>query len=225
MGDAMPAEVAAMFEEYRTLRDEIGRCITIQSQTVIAGGAILGGTLAFAPSVAGVVFVIPLFVIIVGALWVIEQSRMMRAGNYLQVLEDRINCTLKAQNTQATIGWENWLRGDPRSRFSAAHYQMQHYGIFGVLFLVESLSLVEAWLARGTASQQSSLVSLGKPGLLTAYTAVCGLLTLYIVFKAWVLVQHEVQRKKRAIKEELLEYQNELRMSTARHVSSSTPED
>ncbi|MGB2695158.1 MAG: hypothetical protein WBD55_08225, partial [Dehalococcoidia bacterium] len=39
-------------------------------------------------------------------LWVIEMTRMMRCGNYLQFIEDKINDELEGP----VVTWENWLR-------------------------------------------------------------------------------------------------------------------
>ncbi|OGF57588.1 MAG: hypothetical protein A2Z21_06135 [Candidatus Fraserbacteria bacterium RBG_16_55_9] len=132
----------AMLQEYGTLRNEIIRCIKHQHRVlVVESAAILGAVVAMAIKdnlVQGVIFIgIPPVFIVLTSLWVIEQSRMMRAGNYLQCLEVLINRELGKPH----LFWENWLR-QSRPRISAYHYLAQTIGVFGILIVMDIIGIV-----------------------------------------------------------------------------------
>ena len=101
--------IAFLVENYKSLREEIFESIRLQSRIImgeaIAVGFILGLGLTEDPYRI-VIIAIPFIIIILNSYWAVEQSRMMRAGNFMQFLEDIINRELEG----AYIVWENWLR-------------------------------------------------------------------------------------------------------------------
>lgn len=107
--DQFGAEQRALEMEYRHLRSEIETSIRNQVRVLGYGGAVLSllvalGALQRSPLL---LILLPLLAFIFFALWNVEQTRMMRAGDYLAYIEDRFN-----ENTfgGAVTFWENWLR-------------------------------------------------------------------------------------------------------------------
>ena len=101
--------ITFLVENYKSLREEILESIRLQNRIImgeaIAVGFILGLGLTDA-TYRIVIIAIPFIIIVLNSYWAVEQSRMMRAGNFMRFLEDIINRELKG----AYIEWENWLR-------------------------------------------------------------------------------------------------------------------
>lgn len=102
-----------LLENYKTLREEILESISSQNKIImsegiaVAVGIIIGFGVAKEPSgVKAFIMIVPFIIIALTSLWTIEQSRMMRAGDFMQLLEDRINLEIGGPYTV----WENWLR-------------------------------------------------------------------------------------------------------------------
>jgi len=112
-----------LLENYKTLREEILESISAQNKIIMSEGiaiavGIILGFLGFdslttgseSKGIGGIysgfIIVIPFIIISLTSLWIVEQSRMMRAGDFTQFLEDKINLEVKG----AYIVWENWLR-------------------------------------------------------------------------------------------------------------------
>jgi hypothetical protein len=130
VGDRQDVEL--MYEFYTDLRDEINQSIDFQNQIVIGGGVLIGVAygLQFSgvlqqiatqnPTLKLIIAALPTITLFTIALWIVEQSRMMRAGHYLHFLENKINAELDG----VYLTWENWLR----SGNTPVHHRTHHAG-------------------------------------------------------------------------------------------------
>lgn len=141
---------------YDHLREEILQAISTQHRTFIAESFFV--SIVFSFSLMGTIFLKPIegnpidfftissvlafliapAVIFLTSLWLIEQSRMMRAGEFLERLEDEINEQLKGP----FLIWENWLRREEVPFFDV--HQLHHYAqhiIIGMLSFIGYLSI------------------------------------------------------------------------------------
>lgn len=133
-------DVKLMYEFYTDLRDEVDQSIEFQNQIVIGGGVLISVAygLQFSgildelpvanPTIKLLIAALPTVTLFTIALWIVEQSRMMRAGRYLHFLENKINAELDG----VYLTWENWLRNGNTSVYHEAHYagQMIGYALF-----------------------------------------------------------------------------------------------
>lgn len=115
-------ELDSMLRMYGWLRDEITQSNQLQHRIVLGLSTFVGTVfgLTFSGALANVsrlgtgafelviAAVLPI-VVMAGGIWLVEQSRVMMAGNYLQLLEYKIN----ERTDGAPMSWENWLRRDP----------------------------------------------------------------------------------------------------------------
>ncbi|MFC7228696.1 hypothetical protein N0B31_14885 [Salinirubellus salinus] len=134
-------DVELMYRFYTDLRDEINQSIETQNKVVIGGGVLIG--LAYGLQLSGVldelvmknptlkliIAALPTLIILTISLWIVEQSRMMRAGHYLAFIENKINSELDG----VYLTWENWLQDSEKPIYHDAHYVGQVVGY--VLFL------------------------------------------------------------------------------------------
>lgn len=111
----------AMLDAYGWLRDEINQSNQLQHRIVLGLATFVGlvfglefsGTLSEFASATPTTFrlvvgaILPIVVVAPG-IWLVEQSRVMMAGNYLQLLEHKIH----DETDHAPVAWENWLRWD-----------------------------------------------------------------------------------------------------------------
>jgi hypothetical protein len=126
-----------LVENYKTLREEIVVSINTQSKLImgegiaVAAGIILGflgfGNLSMSSDDKGLgvvssafIIAIPFIIFSLTSLWTVEQGRMMRAGDFMQFLENVINRELEG----AYIVWENWLRREGVKRLDV--HRMHH---------------------------------------------------------------------------------------------------
>lgn len=138
-----------MLEEYRTLRAEILQSTKIQHKIYTAEATTIFGSVIgiaalknFSPSLTPYVFLgIPLIFIIFTSLWITEQTRMMRAGDYIQMLENVLN----KENDNICLFWENSLRLKITPRFSQVQYKSQIIGIIGSFLFVSLFSIWSIW--------------------------------------------------------------------------------
>lgn len=96
--------------EYEKLREEIQESIRNQVRVLGYGGtalSVLLGVGLLEESVV-VLVVLPLLAFFFFVLWNVEQTRMMRAGDYLSFVEDEVNRSLA--NGEPALLWEEWLR-------------------------------------------------------------------------------------------------------------------
>lgn len=118
---AETSDINAMLKMYDLLRDEINQSNRLQQRIVLGlatfvglvFGLVFSGTLSSleTQSSISIELVIAAVLPIIGSaagIWLVEQSRVMMAGNYLQILEYKIN----NQVGNAPMSWENWLRRD-----------------------------------------------------------------------------------------------------------------
>lgn len=126
-GDPGTADVEILLEVYGWLRDEINESYERQHRLVLGEATLVGlaiglqfGFDRFGTSPDGaalvellrfVLLAVPPLVIVTASLWLLEHNRVMRAGNYLQLLEYQINESAEGN----PVSWETWLR-DPPSR-------------------------------------------------------------------------------------------------------------
>lgn len=136
----MSDELKIMLKSHEYLRQEILNSIGWQNRFVIAEVTVISALLGLGLTEQPLKFLltaIPPAVIALTAFWLIEQSRMMRAGDYLQLLEDEIN--IKAEG--AYILWENWLRLGMAGGVHTIHHISQYLGVFGVFYVVSGISI------------------------------------------------------------------------------------
>lgn len=139
----MPHELEIMLKSYDYLRAEVLNSISWQNRVLTAAAIIisllLGLGLTIAETLKLSVIIIPPAVIALTAFWLVEQSRMMRAGDHMQLLEDDIN--IRAGG--AYILWENWLRrgGISWRDVHTIHHISQYLGVFGVFYVVSGISI------------------------------------------------------------------------------------
>ena len=139
----MSDELEIMLKGYDYLRQEVLNSLNWQNRFLIAGATIIsvlfGLGLTIEETLKLSTIIIPPAVTALIAFWLVEQSRMMRAGDYLQLLEDEIN--IKA--SEACILWENWLRrgGISWRDVHKIHHISQHLGVVFVFYVVNSISL------------------------------------------------------------------------------------
>lgn len=144
-------DVELMYELYNDLRDEINQSIEFQNRVVIGGGVLIGvvyglqfsGILSSLtvqnPSLRLIVASLPPIVLLTIGLWIVEQSRMMRAGHYLHFLENKINAELDG----VYLTWENWLRDGNTPVAHEIHYVGQ---IIGYVLFLYALAVLGLWL-------------------------------------------------------------------------------
>lgn len=98
-----------LLENYRSLREEILESIRLQSRIIMGEAIAVGIILGFGlteTTYRVLIIAIPFIITILNSWWIVEQSRMMRAGDFMQFLEDRINLEVG----EPYVVWENWLR-------------------------------------------------------------------------------------------------------------------
>lgn len=139
-----------MIRLYGQLRDEVLISIRFQNR-VILGEAVVVGLIygirltgnpergAVASSLVELAAIIlPPVIIVSTALWTVEQTRMMRIGDYLELLENRINEELKSP----CITWENWLRSGNVSHVGTVHHTAKTTGYVGFFRVLGLLGLL-----------------------------------------------------------------------------------
>lgn len=128
-----------LLENYKSLREEILESIRLQSRIImsegiaVAVGIIIGFGLTES-MFSAIIIAVPLIIIALSSLWAIEQSRMMRAGDFMQFLEDKINLEVGEPCTF----WENWLRrkGVKPLDVHKVHHLTQYLCTLGVFYVI-----------------------------------------------------------------------------------------
>ena len=194
-------DVELMYRFYTDLRDEINQSIEFQNRIVIGGGAfiaaayglqfsgILGELAIQNPVLKLVVAVLPTVVVFTISLWIIEQSRMMRAGHYLHFLENKINAELDG----VYLTWENWLRGSNTPIYHQTHrigqligYALFLYGLAVValaVYAIEILGVTTETLATGTFEWATPAF---------AYFVLNSVLLVYLARYTYLIVFHDL---------------------------------
>lgn len=113
-------EVTTALRQYEWLRDEINQSNRLQNRVIFAqailvglgvglkSAEVLGDTGNISSTLSLGLFFLPVLVITSTGVWLLEQARVMRAGNYLHHLEYYINQQLETN----PVAWESWLRGE-----------------------------------------------------------------------------------------------------------------
>jgi len=137
----MPDGLEIMLRSHDYLRQEILNSINWQNRVLTSAAGIiailLGLGLTIDEALELSVIIIPPAVIALIAFWVVEQSRMMRTGDYLKLLEDEIN--IRAGGPY--LLWENWLRVGMAGRINKIHHISQYIGTIGVFYVACAISL------------------------------------------------------------------------------------
>lgn len=146
----MDDETEVMMEMYAELRSEVLQSIRFQNRVILSGAVVVAVVygLQFSgvlpelanedPTFELIIASLPPVIIISIALWIVEQSRMMRAGRYLAFLENKINDQLD----EPCLSWENWLRDGQTPVSHRIHHNAQRIGYLGFFCLLGALALV-----------------------------------------------------------------------------------
>lgn len=146
----MDDEVEVMLQMHEKLRSEILQSIQFQNRVILSGAVVVAVIygLQFSgvlpqlteedPTFELIIATLPPVVTISIALWIVEQSRMMRAGRYLSHLENKINEHLEGP----VLSWENWLRDGDTPAAHRIHHNAQRLGYLGFFVILGVLSLL-----------------------------------------------------------------------------------
>lgn len=136
----MDDKVQLMLKQCEWLRKEIVDSINWQNRSLISGIAIVPSLFAIGIALKDwqvLLIVLPPLVIIFIASWLVEQSRMMRAGDFLQMVEDEINVYMGGGSY---LWWENWLR---RNWIGHIHiHRIHHLAQYMVIAFLIGLSII-----------------------------------------------------------------------------------
>jgi hypothetical protein len=202
VGDRQDVEL--MYEFYTDLRDEVNQSIEFQNQIVIGGGVLIGVAygLQFSgildqltmenPTLRLIIAALPTITLFTIALWIVEQSRMMRAGHYLHFLENKINAELDG----VYLTWENWLRDGNTSVYQEAHYVGQIVGYALFLYGLAVLGLIlYAVEFLGVSSDTIRTLSFEWNTLAFVYFLLTLGLFLYLARYTYLIIFHEIDEE------------------------------
>jgi hypothetical protein len=202
---------------YDHLRMEILQAIQTQHRTFIAESFFV--SMVFSFSLIGTIFVkssenaplsyiniisiMLLFIIAPGiifftSLWLIEQSRMMRAGDFLELLENDINSKLDGPY----LIWENWLRRDT-VKFLDIH-RLHHYAqytIIGMLLFFGFLSVRIIYLIKKQIPSDFNDITVV---IITVYTVLLIILSL-IYLKS---IRHRTEHENTALEDDFKNFKS-----------------
>ena len=133
--------------EYEKLRAEIQESIRNQVRILGYGGTAISLILGIGLIEESIIVlvVLPLLSFFFFVLWNVEQTRMMRAGDYLSFIEDEANRAMP--NGEPVMLWEGWLRW----RATNGGYDIYDYHyyaqmlVLGVFMLVICFGLGVVW--------------------------------------------------------------------------------
>lgn len=138
----------ALRSEYDYLRSEVELAIRNQVRILGYGGTVTGiiaGLGVVRPSLL-IAAALPFIAFFFAVLWSIEQTRMMRAGDYISTIESRLN---EEYFDESVMLWENWLRyraeEQPERDIYQIHYWAQ-YLVVAVFILAVTSGIVSIWL-------------------------------------------------------------------------------
>lgn len=142
----MPNELEIMLKGYEYLRQEVQNSTNWQNRIFISAATIVSVLLALGLTQTETLrfsaIMIPPAVTALTAFWLVEQTRMMRAGDYMKLLEDQINIRVGV----ASILWENWLcrKNTSWRELNRIHYISQYLGSIGVFYIISGFSIWNA---------------------------------------------------------------------------------
>jgi hypothetical protein len=187
-GSVEDSEYEALWKEYRSLRSEIELAIRNQVRILGYGGTVLGvfaGIGVVNPSFL-IIAALPFIAFFFAILWSIEQTRMMRAGDYISTIENRINDEYFGEPVML---WENWLRyrgeRQPERDIYHIHYWSQ-YLIIAVFILTEVFGIFSVLIWH-----PGDIELVLKLGLTALYLVFIGMM-LYVLKK---VVKHKNIKK------------------------------
>lgn len=199
-----PSETAqGMMLLYKWLRDEIDQSNRLQNQIVFGQASAVGLTVglkytltsnnsSLEEAVSVLILFLPVLIVVSTGIWLLEQARVMQAGNYLQLLEGRINRDIGAP----VISWESWLR---RSKTRCRLHEKWYFDsnrVYELAFIVGyplfflllgTVSLLLLWTSRiGLLSSEGLRVNL----LLAIYSASIMVIIILFVCLAGCQISH-----------------------------------
>lgn len=135
--------------EYKLLRSEIEESIKNQARILGYGGAVLSLLVGLGVYQQSFILLVslPFLAFFFFVLWNVEQTRMMRAGDYISFLEDRI---AEEYVGEPVMLWESWLRyrsEHPERDIYELHYLAQ-YTVLGVFLVIIVIGMFGVWLWR-----------------------------------------------------------------------------
>ena len=147
VGSNNDTKLEILRHEYESLRSEIELAIRNQIRILGYGGTVLGvfaGLGIIRPSIL-IIAALPFISFFFAILWSIEQTRMMRAGDYLATIEDRAN---DEYFDEPVLLWESWLRyrgeRQPEIDIYQIHYFTQ-YIVIGIFILTVFIGIITVW--------------------------------------------------------------------------------
>lgn len=191
-GEENTEQLNAMLTLYSELRTEVNQSIQFQNRIILSEAVVIA--LVYAIEVTPLIgssnsssngplmtlagIVLPPVVIISTALWVAEQSRMMRIGDYLELLENKIN----SEFGEACLSWENWLRTGGVTFVGHIHHAAKAIGYVGLFIFLGIVSLglyiKNIIIATGFSNE---IVSLLQILLLAVYTLLFSFLIMMTI--------------------------------------------
>jgi len=173
-------QLKVLMQIYSDLRKEILEAIKLQHRTIIAESFFVSIVFAIGLLQSGaqyfyqamIISIIP-FVIGFTSVWLIEQSRMMRAGDYLEFLEDKINILL---DCSCCLTWENWLRRKEIKRTDV--HRIHHLSQIVVIILFIIIGFFSIFLLWGLQE-----IDINFRHIMCSFYFVLMLILVYIVYK------------------------------------------
>ena len=139
--------IEVALEEYKTLRAESIEAIKTQQTTLKLGTAMAGAIVisgfnlwdkTLLPDLIFLVF-IPILCYIILVIWIGEVSRMMRAGHYLTIVENKISKAYP--NERKLLFYENWLR-DKAFEFKTPQLKWNYIAVIALFSFISVSSIM-----------------------------------------------------------------------------------
>jgi len=155
--------IEVALEEYKTLRQEILQSMQAQQAIVNYGLAVVGVLLGVAfnswqqtvPATVLLLAFVPIVCYLVLFVWLGEIARMMRAGQYLKQLEEKISS--KFPNESPPLAWENYLR-EPVARAGTPQMVWNYIAVVGLFLLAAIVAVVVGNIRIFNEVERSTLI-------------------------------------------------------------------
>mgnify|MGYP000061760716 CR=1 FL=1 len=188
------AHINSMLKLYELLRDEILHSIELQHKIMMALGTVIAFVLGISfieESWRLLVIMLPFLSAIFIGLWLIEVTRMMRAGGFLHLLEIDIN----RKFGDICIGWETFLRtyGNKEKRRN----KVRVYDAHKIHRTTTQMLIIIIFLSVAASMTPFILMFLTEvsPFVIDAFIAVVLAIPLFLLgflsFQAYHAVRHE----------------------------------
>lgn len=177
--------------EYEHLRSEIERAISNQVRVLGYGGATLSLLIGLGVGTQRTVILValPFLAAFFFMLWSIEQTRMMRAGEYIEQLEQYATDNVL---DPGGLEWERWLSRQAErdgTDLNSLHYVSQ-YSVLGGFLLVVVLSTVLLWAGPAVTDQWPAVFSGTVRLLLSGVYLLMACVGVVVLYKT---VRHETR--------------------------------